>query len=411
MLHGTILLRQTIQKPQPASAAPPTTNTNSIPSSVPAASPIVPPLSVASLTAKQQPPVTTAPPPRKSSDKPTGVSPLPVQSVAPTTVPQAPKPVAVPTPSPDKPKPHIISPISTYTDPLEQSLANLEHDIKQNDPMDAMAASTMMPMPTTLSNPVISHPHPAINLNPNLGHPMLQPTSMGMDLKAPVTMSSMMPTNPLIHPGIHNSLEPDLQNMMQTHNNPHPNIIHSQNNGFGMKHDYEMGTNNNGISSMGLPMELSIPSMFDALPPHMNNQVIKTESSQMKMEDRVDPMNNLMNDKKLTMEQKSHSQSFSNFKPSKQEHNVKNASSWCSLAKGPSPQNTTPGGSSKQQVMDSCFKAFQNKAKEKADREKQRLENLELKRQQREQAEKERLRAENERRREREEEDALEKAR
>lgn len=320
--------------------------------------------------------------------------------------------MAVPTPSPDKPKPHIISPISTYTDPLEQSLASLEHDIKQSDPIETIAVSTMMQMPTTLSNPVITHPHPhpAINMNPNLNHPILQPSTMGMDLKAPVTMSGLMPSNPMIHQGMHNSLEPELQNIMQTHSNPHSNIMHTQNNGFGMKHDFEMGTNNNGISSMGLPMELSIPSMFDPLPPHLNNQVMKTEPSQIKMEERMDPMNNMTNDKKPPMEQKSHSQSFSNYKSSKQEHNVKNASSWCSLAKGKSPQNNTPGGSSKQQVMDS-FKAFQNKAKEKADREKQRLENLELKRQQREQAERERLRAENERRREREEEDALEKAR
>ncbi|XP_018572720.1 bromodomain-containing protein 3 isoform X2 [Anoplophora glabripennis] len=403
---------------QPAPAAPPTTNTNSIPSSAPAASPVVPPISVASLTVKQQLPATTAALPvtaRKpsvTSEKPPGISPLPVQTVTPTTVPQAPKPVAIPTPSPDKPKPHIISPISTYTDPLEQSLASLEHDIKQSDSIDAITASTMMQMPTTLSNPVIAHPHPhpAINLNPNLNHPILQPSTMGMDLKAPVTISGLMPTNSMMHQGIHNSLEPDLQNMMQTHSNPHSNIMHTQNNGFGMKHDFEMGTNNNGISSMGLSMELSIPSMFDPLPPHLNNQVMKTEPSQIKMEDRMDPMNNMMNDKKPPIEQKSHSQVFANFKSSKQEHNVKNASSWCSLAKGKSPQNSTPGGSSKQQVMDS-FKQFQNKAKEKADREKQRLENLELKRQQREQAEKERLRAENERRREREEEDALEKAR
>ncbi|KAJ8917153.1 hypothetical protein NQ315_012645 [Exocentrus adspersus] len=376
-----------VQKPtQPLAVAPPTPAP--VVSAAPAASPVVPPISVASLTMKQQPP---APAPVRT--------PLPApQSLVPAAVPQQ-----APKPSPDKPKPHIISPISTYTDPLEQSLASLEHDIKQSDPIDAIATSTMMQLPTTTpNNPVISHP---LNLNPNLAHPILQP---GMEMKAPVTMSGLMPVNSML---MQNSLavEPELQGIMQaTH--PHPSIMHTQNNGFGIKHEFEMGTNNNGISSMGLPMELSIPSMFDPLPSHLNNQVMKTEPPQIKMEDRMEAI--LINDKKPAMEQKPLSQSFGNFKPAaKQEHNVKNASSWCSLAKGKSPQNTTPGGSSKQQVISDSFKAFQTKAKEKADREKQRLETLELKRQQREQAEKERLRAENERRREREEEDALEKAR
>ncbi|CAH1119082.1 unnamed protein product [Phaedon cochleariae] len=399
-----------IQKPpQPAPVAPPTTNTNSIPEIAPAAPLVVPPISVASLTIKQQAPVTIAalpvstPKPSTTSGKLPLASPSLVQTLTPTTIPQPVKPVTLPTPSPDTPKPNIISSVGTYTDPLEQSLASLEHDIKQNNPIDAVVASTIMQMPTSLSNPVVSHPHPTIHLNPNLSHPILQPSTMNMDLKAPVNMG-IMPSNPLMHHGISES---DIPNLMQTHNNQ-PNMMHAQNNGFGLKHDFEMGMNNNGISSMGLPMELSIPSMFDPIPQHMNNQLIKNEPPHMN--DRLDVISNLLNDKKLNLNQKPLSQTFGGFKTDKAEHNVKNASSWSSLAKGKSPQSNTPGGSSKQQVMDS-FKAFQNKAKEKADREKQRLENLELKRQQREQAERERLRAENERRREREEEDALEKAR
>lgn len=116
-------------------------------------------------------------------------------------------------------------------------------------------------------------------------------------------------------------------------------------------------------------------------------------------------------------QQRQHSQSFVYPPKSKHDqHNVMNASSWSSLARSSnSPQNIlavppTGPASSRQQVMDS-FKQFQKQAKERTDREKQRLENLELKRQQKEQAEKERLRVENEKRREKEEEDALEKAR
>lgn len=247
-------------------------------------------------------------------------------------------------------------------------------------------------MPTTLNNPIISHQNSDTNNIPNLNHPILQPSQMGLDLKAPIIGSNIMPVNTLLHGQLIDS------------QNTQSNMMHTQNNGFEIKHEFEIGNNNNGFPQVGLPMEMSISSMLDQLPPPMNNQVTKSEP-QLKLEDSLV----ILNDKKPS-DQKMGSQGFGSFKTGKQEPNVKNASSWSSLAKGKSPQSNTPGGSSKQQVMDS-FKAFQNKAKEKADREKQRLENLELKRQQREQAERERLRAENERRREREEEDALEKAR
>ncbi|XP_028148664.1 bromodomain-containing protein 3 isoform X3 [Diabrotica virgifera virgifera] len=346
----------------------------------------------------------TVPPLIKSIEKlpVTTLLPPTVPTITPPTVPQAPKSVALPTPSPDKPKPNIISPIGTFTDPIEQSLASLEHDIKQNDPMDVITASTMMQMPTTLTNPIVSHPHPNLNLNPTINHPILQPSTLSMDLKAPI-MGTMAPSNTMLHHGLQQAMETDISIPP-----PPTNMLHGQNNGFGMKHNFDLTTNNNGLSSMGLPMEMSISSMFDPIPQNINPMM--KNDSQLKMDDRMDTLGGLLNDKKSNLLiQKPMSQSFG-FKNDKPDHNVKNASSWSSLAKGKSPQNNIPGGSSKQQVMDS-FKAFQNKAKEKADREKQRLENLEMKRQQREQAERERLRAENERRREREEEDALEKAR
>ncbi|XP_057665883.1 bromodomain-containing protein 3-like isoform X5 [Diorhabda carinulata] len=359
---------------------------------------------------QQATPITPIVPPIVKPEKLPAVTHLPttVPTIIPTTVPQAPKAVALPTPSPDKPKPNIISPIGTYTDPIEQSLASLEHDIKQNAAMDVITASSMLQMPTTLSNPIVPpHSHPNLNLNPTINHPVLQPGTLNMDMKAPVTIGNMAPTNALLHHGLPNPMDSEMPGLIP----PQPNMLHTQNNGFSsMKHDFDLPTNNNGMSSMGLPMELSIPSMFDPLPQHLNTQLMKNDH-QIKMDERMDTLSGLLNDKKsLPLNQKPVSQSYG-FKTEKPEHNVKNASSWSSLAKGKSPQNnTTPGGSSKQQVMDS-FKQFQTKAKEKADREKQRLENLEIKRQQREQAERERLRAENERRREREEEDALEKAR
>lgn len=160
-------------------------------------------------------------------------------------------------------------------------------------------------------------------------------------------------------------------------------------------------------------MEMSIPSLFDPLPSHHNNSQIKKEMVKSESQDAFG-----LTDKKPPLNVIDQKPSMPGFVPGqtgfKVKPDVKNASSWSSLAKANSPQGNSAANSSKQQhlsqVMDS-FKAFQNKAKEKADREKQRLETLELKRQQKEQAERERMRQEMERRREMEEQEALEKAR
>lgn len=337
---------------------------------------VIPSISVASLVAKRQSPVSTISL-TVTTTKPTvtvqNLSPISVNSIIPTTVQQVKKNIVEPPIySPDKSKTDIILPVSTYTDPLEQSLANLEH----TGPIDAITQ-----IPSNFNNPIVSHTNSIT---------ILQPCSIDVDLKTPIVSSNTGQVNSLIHV---QSVEP--QNNLS--------MLHAQNNGFGIKHELEMGSNNNGLAQTGLSVGMSISSMFDQIPPPVGNKI--KNDTQIKLEENV----GLHNEKKPA-EQKLICQSFGSFKNNKQENNVKNASSWSSLAKGKSPQNSSSTGSSKQQVMDS-FKAFQNKAKEKADREKQRLENLEIKRQQREQAERERLRAENERRREREEEDALEKAR
>nr|CAI5832521.1 unnamed protein product [Callosobruchus analis] len=372
----------------------------------------------------------------------------------PTTVPQLPKPVvSLPAPSPDKPKPaqsqHIISPMAQFTDPLEQSLASLERDIKQADQLDAAVGGVTVAglAPPHMASPVVTHAPAGV-----VGATAM--TAMGM-MQPNVTIANLMPTtNTMLHQTLHNQLDqvgggvglpplseaglvqqppPSSVGATTGAMPPHLSLPPTTNNGFSgpppaqnavgaaglaaLKHDFELGAaanNNNGIAQ--LPMEIS--SMFDPLPPHLQplgpggGLMTKIEGMQHQMKPD-EGIAALLNDKKVPMDQKP--SGFPSFKTGKPEHNVKNASSWSSLAKSRSPPNNSVagavgGGSNKQQMMDS-FKAFQNKAKEKADREKQRLETLELKRQQREQAERERLRAENERRREREEEDALEKAR
>ncbi|GFV90964.1 bromodomain-containing protein 4 [Trichonephila clavipes] len=97
----------------------------------------------------------------------------------------------------------------------------------------------------------------------------------------------------------------------------------------------------------------------------------------------------------------------------KVESKLKNFGSWSSLAQSaansPSTSNATSALKSNA-TMDS-FQQFKNKAREKADKQRQLVEQQELRRHQKEQAEKERIRLERERQRAQEEEEALERAR
>ncbi|KAK9498338.1 hypothetical protein O3M35_002993 [Rhynocoris fuscipes] len=100
------------------------------------------------------------------------------------------------------------------------------------------------------------------------------------------------------------------------------------------------------------------------------------------------------------------------YKPKAVEQNVKNASSWSSLAQSPTPTPTSaPAAASFKSTMADSFQAFKKQAKENAKKQRALIEQQEMRRHQKEQAERERLRVENEKRREREEEEALEKAR
>uniref|UniRef100_A0AAR5PQ65 Bromo domain-containing protein n=1 Tax=Dendroctonus ponderosae TaxID=77166 RepID=A0AAR5PQ65_DENPD len=342
--------------------------------------------------------------------------------------PTIPSPVAMPSsnnskasavPSPDKPKPtNLLSPVTAgplpYADPLEESLASLEHDITKNGPVNTLLAMS-----------TISQVNQAVatisTMAPNMPqHHMGMSNQMGsnLDIK-PLLGAVALPPNSLSGPQHHNlHMDQDMQSLMhQGHPHSQHSTVHAQNNGYGIKHEFEssMNSNSNGMSAMGgLPMDVSIPSMFDPLPTHLNNLQVKKENPLIKLETSE---SFALADKKPPMADPKSLASFGAVGGGyKMKSDVKNASSWSSLAKANSPQNNASGNSSKQQVrpgpmvMDS-FKVFQTKAKEKADREKQRLETLELKRQQKEQAERERARQEHERRREMEEQEALEKAR
>ncbi|KAE8744988.1 hypothetical protein FOCC_FOCC008400 [Frankliniella occidentalis] len=96
-----------------------------------------------------------------------------------------------------------------------------------------------------------------------------------------------------------------------------------------------------------------------------------------------------------------------NFASAFKSKDLKNASSWSSLAQSSSPQNAMLAANRSADV----FQAFKKQAKQNSDRQRAIQEQQEIRRQQKELAEKERIRQENERRRGKEEEEALEKAR
>jgi hypothetical protein len=95
------------------------------------------------------------------------------------------------------------------------------------------------------------------------------------------------------------------------------------------------------------------------------------------------------------------------FVPQSLEQNLKNASSWSSLASSPSTNNTAALKSS----MADSFQAFKKQAKENAKKQRALIEQQEMRRVAKEAQERERKRLENEKRREKEEEEALEKVR
>lgn len=327
--------------------------------------------------------------------QPPGARPVSLANVAPV----AKKP---PTSGTAMQLPPPLDTTGAYTDPLERSLASLEQDIIKSESMTCPLSS----IPAIPNIP---------NINPSAHHmaPLMPPNSMMHPMHAGVMDGNEMP--PVIPP-ISSS----------------QNMLHSNNNGFGaMKQELDMPMNNNGLS-MGMPMNMAMGSIFDPLPsvtqpqqmpPTMSQALppVKKEEKPMihpkPLEELSNPspiisgMNN-SNDKKMTPPEQKNlvaANFASAFKP-KQEQNIKNASSWSSLAQANSPQNSSTSGVSNRQMADS-FQQFKKQAKEKADRQKALLEQQEMRRQQKEQAEKERLRAENERRREKEEEEALEKAR
>ncbi|XP_076654020.1 homeotic protein female sterile isoform X3 [Halictus rubicundus] len=397
------------------------------------------------------PPPTTSNPPTPSVSVPT-----PPPSVTPTnTNSMVPSPVV---PQPPQP-PTSVSSFSNANTPVPADGTALT---QQSDLLQPY--NTLAPVPTTQTSleqtmsmkkephiPMIQAPHTttnnSLNLMADVKPPVnMMPTSMAANLNlGSITMPNLnmnLPQGLATHMSIHNQLEnminttSSLTNIQNSHN---ATMSQQHSNGFpNMKRDNSPPNmlNNNGIPGLNMGMNIgAMGSIFDPLPigsmPMQISQMsIKKEEkplttsqppmAQKPMDDMstlgIPPMGNhsnsqLMPEKKMTPpDSKNPASNFASaFKNKTVEQNVKNASSWSSLAQASSPQSTA-GSSMKSAARDS-FQAFKKQAKEKQDRQRALLEQQEMRRQQKEQAERERLRQENERRREREEEDALDKVR
>ncbi|KOC60493.1 Bromodomain-containing protein 4 [Habropoda laboriosa] len=412
-----------------------------------ASMPAQPPRSTAMATAAPvkkptPPPPTTSNPPTPSVSVPTpppSVTPTNTNSiVASPVVPQPPQP------------PTSVSSFSNANTPVPTDGATLT---QQSDLLQPY--NTLAPVPTTLEQtmslkkkphiPMIQTPHTTsnntnLNLLPDVKAPVnMMPTSMASNLNlGNITMSNL---NMNLQQGLatHMSMHNQLENMINT-NSPLTSIQNSHNATMSQQHSNGFSNikrensppnmlNNNGIPGLNMGMNIGgMGSIFDPMPISMPIQIsqmpIKKDEKSVSISQPQMPqkpmdgmfyvdlyLKHLMPEKKMTPpDSKNPVSNFASaFKNKTVEQNVKNASSWSSLAQASSPQSAA--GSSMKSAAQDSFQAFKKQAKEKQDRQRALLEQQEMRRQQKEQAERERLRQENERRREREEEDALDKVR
>ncbi|XP_034951015.1 homeotic protein female sterile-like isoform X2 [Chelonus insularis] len=296
---------------------------------------------------------------------------------------------------------------------------------------------------------MVSHIHPPttnnanINMMPDIKNSVnIMPTSMPSNLNLSNLNMANINMNLQQSIGTSMSIQNQLENMINT-SSQLTNIQNSHNitmapqhsNGFSnvKRENSPPMMNNNGIPSLNMGATMgAMSSIFDphpilsSMPMTIPQLIVKKEEkpmisqAQMPHKPPMDEMSSLgmppisnhsisqpmLSEKKMTPpDSKNSAANFASaFKNKTVEQNVKNASSWSSLAQASSPQSAA-GSSMKSAARDS-FQAFKKQAKEKQDRQRALMEQQEMRRQQKEQ---ERLRQENERKKEREEEDALEK--
>ncbi|XP_014482621.1 PREDICTED: homeotic protein female sterile-like isoform X3 [Dinoponera quadriceps] len=404
----------------------------------------------------------TPPPPATSNPPTPSVSvPTPPHSVTPTNTNSMTASPAVSQQPPQQP-PASISSFSSANTPVSIDGTNLSQQSDLMQPYNTLAAvpTTQPSLDPSLSvkkeSQFIQTSHATNNTNNNNTNlnllPEVKPVNIMPNMASNLNLGNInmanlnLPQGLTAHMSIHNQLEGIINTPLGTIQNSH-NVTMSQqhSNGFpNIKRDTSPPNmlNNNGIPgmNMGINMVGNVASIFESIPmvgsiPMQIPQIpLKKEEKSLPIsqpqltQKTIDEMNTLgmppmgnnhttsqlMPEKKMTPPDSKTTANFATaFKNKTVEQNVKNASSWSSLAQASSPQSSAAGSSMKSSATRDSFQAFKKQAKEKQDRQRALLEQQEMRRQQqqKEQAERERLRQENERKREREEEDAMDKAR
>ncbi|XP_023724290.1 homeotic protein female sterile isoform X7 [Cryptotermes secundus] len=361
--------------------------------------------------------------------------PVPVASH--TLPPQPPRPTATATAAPvKKVTPPVAAPVPPKVN-IPATEKPTEPSLKKEPIMLPVTTSTNTTTTTaapTVASTVTLTPVPVANLMPPEynNKPSTVPVDPLAQMPMIVTTASSIVSTPItMHPGFDMSLPASPPTPQQHSSNgfTHVASIPAMQPVKTEEQSPPLGGYNNGMQ-----MATGVPSIFDPLPATslattiMQNQVVKKEEKQV-LPIVIQPTANkpvsdgLLNnsvpvEKKMTPPDSTKTSAanfasaFKNKLSPVLEQNVKNASSWSSLAQASSPQNTPgPTTSSLKSTMDNSFQAFKKQAKEKMDRQRALIEQQELRRVQKEQQERERLRLENEKRREREEEEALEKVR
>ncbi|XP_037037048.1 homeotic protein female sterile-like isoform X4 [Bradysia coprophila] len=272
-------------------------------------------------------------------------------------------------------KPSVMGLMPNYEDPVEQSLASLEQQPMHKNDIDGI--QNHMDLMNDMSS-IISKQEGGPNMPshqslmmPHLAYDSMQHNhggNNGFGIDSPLTMNGM---NMGAMVGNHLSM---------------------------------LGMAPMGLNQLSQPNPMSQPnpptSIFDPLPQGVQRSnsssansmpVTPTSAANIRKEEKFiltpKPIEELMNPSHDKKTSPIDGKGGAGYVPgiSKLDHNLKNASSWSSLAAG-SPQNPLSSSKSKPPAMDS-FQQFRNKAKEKMDRQKM-LEQQELRRTQKEAAEK-----------------------
>ncbi|CAG5018839.1 unnamed protein product [Parnassius apollo] len=283
---------------------------------------------------------------------------------------------------------------SHYIDPIERSLASLERSLNADVPID-VSVSVAEPRidDFSMSKAPIMTDATHHNLMAQLGG-LSEMTHVADQIKSEMYVP---PHNGYVDKNPQNERE-----MLRPEVNPNlPGISSAP--PVSSIFDPTYSTSH----SVTAQSHLSMPAAPNLITPAVKKEEVKPLLTPKPIEDLMGVpnigTNNISERTKYEMDKKIEDTKNSNFVQPfklKQEQNLKNASSWSSLAQAGSPQSIPNVGTNTQikqkPVMDSCFQAFKKQAREKIDRQRALIEQQELRK--KEQAERERQRQETERR-------------